>query len=172
MQQSRRIVQIIALATTVLISGCSAQERSPATPATTASDAPGTSPAAEQTATAPAVAPSALSTFVTDDGMFEFDYPSDWSVVANPASSPDGADFSFIVQDGEGRKMATLAAGFPPANDSVVTGPIKPVPLEYLKIPEKQIAETYEGTAIAFHYETQYNPVQGESRRGNGHQHV
>ena len=171
MQQSRRTVHIIALATALLISGCSAQDRIPVTSDATASDTHGTStvaeptatvPAAEQTATVPAATPSTLSTFITDDGMFEFDYPSDWSVVANPAFRPDTAGFSFIVQDSEGRKMATLAAGFPPANDSVVTGPIEPVPLEYVKIPEKQIAETHEGTAIAFHYETRYNPVQGE----------
>ncbi len=58
--------------------------------------------------------------------------------------------------------MANLAAGFPAANDSVVVGPIKPVPLEYVKIPEGQLATTYESTVIAFHYETRFNPVIDE----------
>lgn len=58
--------------------------------------------------------------------------------------------------------MANLTAGFPAANDSVVVGPVEPVPLEYVKIPEGQLGTTYEGTAIAFHYETKFNPVSGE----------
>ncbi|MCQ1946087.1 hypothetical protein [Arthrobacter sp. zg-Y1116] len=58
--------------------------------------------------------------------------------------------------------MAAFVAGFPAVNDSVVAGPIAPVPLEYQKIPGEQIAPTHEGTAVAYHYETRFNPVRGE----------
>ncbi|MCC9192120.1 hypothetical protein LOC59_00425 [Arthrobacter sp. zg-Y916] len=94
--------------------------------------------------------------------MFEFDHPSDWSVVSGSGSSSDGAPLSLVVQDAQGREIASLAAGFPAANDSVVTGPIQPVPLEYQKIREQQIATMYEGTAIAFYYGTRFNPVRDE----------
>ncbi|MCQ1986025.1 hypothetical protein [Arthrobacter sp. zg-Y844] len=94
--------------------------------------------------------------------MFEFDYPSEWSVVSNPASGPNEVSTSLIVQDAQGRQMAAFVAGFPAVNDSVVAGPVAPVPLEYQKIPGEQIAPTHEGTAIAYHYETRFNPVRGE----------
>ena len=164
MQQNRRIYRpAIALAATLLLGGCAAPDMAPQA-TEPAMDQPditlSPTPRDEQSPTPSVAVTPALSTYRTTDGMFEFDYPSDWSVVPAPDSA--GATWSIAVQDGEGRIMANLTAGFPAANDSVVVGPIAPVPLEYVKIPEGQIATTYEGTTIAFHYETKFNPVIGE----------
>lgn len=169
MHQNSRYRPAIVLAATLFMSACSAPDAAPqATGAPTALDQQREtpSPAAqdEQNPTPNAAVSPTILTYRTTDGMFEFDYPSDWSIVPVPA--PGQATWSLTVQDARGRTMANLAAGFPAASDSVVVGPIEPVPLEYLKIPEGQLETTFEGTAIAFHYETRFNPGIGEVGAG------
>ena len=165
MHQSRQTPAVIVAATVLFLGGCSAADMQPepVTASNSATPEPGSTAHSAPSETATVVATPELTTYTTADGMFAFDHPSDWSVVVTePAQLSISVPLSLIVHDAEGREMATLVAGFPAANDSVVTGPIEPVPLEYQKIPEEQLATTYEGTAIAFHYETRFNPTSGE----------
>lgn len=167
MPRIHRVIQpAIAMLAVISLGACAPSEpgsetAAPAAMETQTSQA-APAPTQEQHETHSAVAAPRFSTYRTSDGLFEFEHPSDWSVIPNPTSSPNEGYVSLVVQDAQGIQMAAFASGFPAANDSVVVGPIPPVPLEYQKIPDDQIAPTYEGAAIAFHYETRFNPMRGE----------
>lgn len=154
----------VCVAAVLLLGGCAApapesSENEPEAASTRSASIPAEQPTPTPT---PTVAAPTLMTFSTQDGMFQFQYPAEWTVAAEPAA-PGTQGESVTVEDAEGRKIATFSTGHPGAYDGVVVGPTKPVALEYHKLPSTQIAPLNEGTTIAFHYETQFNPVRGEN---------